>query len=96
MLARYIAMNSATHCRQGCGQCADSCPEDVSISEVLRVRMYDSDYGDRLLAQTSYADMRNNANPCLSCTAQPCLGSCPFNIPIALFTRDIAMRLANA
>ncbi len=96
LLARYAMMHSASQCRQGCGICEDSCPAGVAISEVLRVRMYDVDYGDRMLALSGYSGIGRDAQPCLSCQGQPCMAGCPVQIPIARFTREAALRLSHA
>src|SRR5439155_1269795 len=45
LLRRYAAMNGATYCRPGCGECLAACPLGVPIDEVLRARMYAVDYG---------------------------------------------------
>ena len=94
LLATYAALNGAGYCQHGCGQCAASCPNGVEISEVLRTRMYDVDYGDRELARTDYAAIRGDASPCLGCTGTPCRAACPNGIPISDFTRDAVRRLA--
>jgi Fe-S oxidoreductase len=65
----------------------------VAISEVLRTRMYDVDYGDRDLARRDYAQLGAAASPCLSCAAPACAGACPNGIPIPTLTRDAARRL---
>lgn len=92
LLTRYVAMHGSTHCQQGCGVCADSCPYGVPVSDVLRARMYDVDYRDRVLAMQSYTNLESNADQCLSCTTQNCLGGCPNNVPIAALTQDMARR----
>jgi aryl-alcohol dehydrogenase-like predicted oxidoreductase len=52
LLDRYAHLQHARYCRPGCDFCADACPEQVQIAEVLRTRMYDVDYGDPALAPT--------------------------------------------
>ena len=96
LLARYVAMQSNRYCQHGCGICIDSCPNDIQIPEVLRVRMYDADYGDSELAVAGYQALDTQATACLTCTEQTCLGACPNDIPIAAYTRDAAKRLAVA
>ena len=93
LLARYAALQDERYCRHGCNICEAACPEGVDISEVLRTRMYDVDYGDRLLATADYAKLEGDAEACLTCTHQACLGACPHGIPIPEFTRDAARRL---
>jgi predicted aldo/keto reductase-like oxidoreductase len=93
LLGTYAAMNGASYCQHGCGICESSCPLGVPISEVLRTRMYDVDYGDRELAHHDYAQLGDGANPCLSCVEPACANACPNGIPIASFTREAARRL---
>ena len=50
---------------------------DVAISEVLRTRMYATDYEDFAYAREDYAKLGAGAGACESCTHQACLGSCP-------------------
>ena len=94
LLGIYAQLQTAKYCQHGCGVCESSCPESVPIAEVLRTRMYDVDYGDRLLARTDYAKLDKGAAVCTTCAHQVCLGACPLGIPIARFTRDAAERLA--
>ncbi len=96
LLTRYVAMQGSRHCQQGCGVCADSCPFGVSISDVLRTRMYDVDYQDRQFALASYANIERGAETCLNCMAQSCQNACPNHVPIASLTRDAARRFARA
>jgi len=94
LLERYAELRAGNYCQPGCNACAESCPQQVSISEVLRTRMYDVDYGDRALAKAEYAALETGASACLTCTHQACLKACPIDVPIAHFTRDAATRLA--
>lgn len=94
LLATYAGLNGAGYCQHGCDRCAGSCPNGVEISEVLRTRMYDVDYGDRDLARRDYSAIAGDAGPCLACTGDPCRTACPNGIPISDFTRDAARRLA--
>ncbi len=95
LLKYYVAMQGSSHCQQGCGVCADSCPKNVPISEVLRARMYDVDYRDRKFALDSYANLEIDASQCLECSTKDCLGACPNKLPIASLTRDAARRLGQ-
>lgn len=94
LLARYAALQGPRYCQQGCNRCDNACPAGVEIPEVLRTRMYDVDYGDRALARMDYAALGTAATACLGCVEQPCLNACPNGIPIAVFARDAATRLA--
>lgn len=94
LLGIYAGLNGKSYCQHGCNICESSCPADVEISEVLRTRMYDVDYGDAELARRDYAQLGKAASPCLACDGTPCAGACPNRIPIARFTKDAALRLA--
>jgi hypothetical protein len=93
LLDAYAGANSAAYCRNGCSQCSGSCPVDVSISDVLRARMYAVDYDDRELAKQSYEALAVDASPCASCTVQACLGACPFDLDIPRLTREASKLL---
>ena len=88
LLERYASRNSASHCRQGCNECAGACPENVTIPEVLRTRMYATDYEDIAYAREDYAKLGDGASACASCAHQACLGSCPYGLSIAELTRS--------
>jgi predicted aldo/keto reductase-like oxidoreductase len=93
LLERYAYMRSGQYCLPGCNACANSCPQQVEIAEVLRTRMYDVDYGDRSFAKAEYLALGVGASACIDCTTRACMGTCPINVPIAQFTRDTALRL---
>ncbi len=93
LLLRYAQMRVGNYCLPGCNRCEESCPAGVSISEVLRTRMYAADYRDNLLAKIEYAALERNASACLTCETQACVGNCPASVPIAQFTREASLRL---
>jgi predicted aldo/keto reductase-like oxidoreductase len=82
LLARYEALNGSSQCQPGCGACAGSCPHGVPISDVLRARMYQVDYGEPALAAQAYAALGADASACLSCAEPSCLAACPSRIDI--------------
>ena len=86
LLERYDAKNGASYCRHGCDACADACPHAVPIPEVLRTRMYATDYEDLELAREDYAKLEVDAGACLSCAHRACTGACPFGLPIPELT----------
>ena len=86
LLRRYAAMNGATYCRPGCGECLAACPLGVPIDEVLRARMYAVDYGRPDIARSEYALLGDAASPCLRCAARPCQAACPHGVPIDRLT----------
>ncbi len=94
LLGRYAARNGRGYCQHGCSVCEGACPSGVEISEVLRTRMYATDYGDLDLAQEDYARIGRDASACLACDGAPCAGACPNGIDISRRTRDAAVRLA--
>jgi predicted aldo/keto reductase-like oxidoreductase len=93
LLGKYAARNGSSYCQHGCKLCESACPAAVGISEVLRTRMYDVDYGDRAFAREEYARLEQPASPCLSCDGAPCANACPNDIPISDFTRQAARTL---
>ncbi len=95
LLERYAARNTSAYCRFGCNACAESCPHDVPISEVLRTRMYAADYGDHAYAREDYAKLGAGASACETCAHQSCLGSCPYGLEISELTRSAHRLLAN-
>jgi len=66
----------------GCSNCVLACPFGVPIADVLRTRMYATDYRDVAFARREYAALDGSAEACLSCTGQPCQGACPHGLQI--------------
>ena len=83
LLQQYAKMTDASYCRHVCNDCEGSCPFNVPIADVLRMRMYATDYGDFSIAKQEYAKLDANASPCLSCDGRPCKDACTYEIPIA-------------
>ena len=83
LLQRYAKMTDASYCRHVCNDCEGSCPYAVPIADVLRMRMYATDYGDFPIARREYARLEKNASPCLSCDGSPCQDACTYGIPVA-------------
>jgi hypothetical protein len=88
LLEGYLSSSRDGYCNHGCDACEASCPRGVPVSEVLRTRMYATDYGDRDYASREYALLAVNAAPCLSCQLRPCLRKCPQGLEIARLTRS--------
>ena len=88
LLQRYVEVNDATYCRPNCGTCEAACPEQVQIADVLRHKMYATDYGDQQMAMAGYTALAHNAAACLTCTHQQCLHACPYGLPIPQLTRQ--------
>ena len=83
LLHRYAQLNSTTQCRQGCDDCHGSCPYNVQINDVLRTRMYATDYKDVEMARAEYANIAINGSACLTCSGAPCKDACTYGIAIA-------------
>jgi len=82
LLRQYAMLNGASYCRHACNACEGACPFGVPIADVLRTRMYATDYGDVAFARREYAALDGSAEACLSCTGQPCQGACPHGLQI--------------
>jgi len=88
LLERYALLQGAAYCRHGCNACESSCPHEVPISEVLRTRMYATDYDNLPMARGAYAELGAGASACLSCAHQSCTGSCPYGLDVPGRTRS--------
>ncbi len=93
LLGRYAALQSGKYCHHGCDHCEGACPHNVEIAEVLRTRMYDTDYGNLALALEDYAKLGNGASACVACSGAPCKDACPYGIPVPDYTKDAEKRL---
>jgi len=82
LLIRYAAKNGASYCRHACDDCSGACPNGVNIADVLRTRMYATDYEDLEFARAEYAGIAGNAEACLSCSGEPCRNACTHGIAI--------------
>lgn len=82
LLQRYASMSDGSYCRNVCNDCESSCPYQVPIPDILRMRMYATDYGDYSVARDEYAKLETNASACLSCDGAPCRDACSFGIPL--------------
>jgi len=82
LLDQYAHLNGANYCRHACNLCDGSCPYGVPIADVLRTRMYATDYEDIAFARREYALLGDAASACLTCSDQPCQNACPNGIEI--------------
>ncbi len=82
LLDQYAHLNGANYCRHACNLCEGACPAGVPIADVLRTRMYATDYADIEFARTEYELLASNASACLSCSGAPCQDACPNGIEI--------------
>jgi hypothetical protein len=83
LLRRYAALNGTAYCRQACNDCAGACPYGVPIADVLRTRMYATDYQDVAFARDEYRALEANAAACLGCSGEPCRDACSHGLDIA-------------
>jgi predicted aldo/keto reductase-like oxidoreductase len=83
LLEQYARLTDMTYCHHACNDCEGACPSEVPISDVLRSRMYATDYGDLHFAKDEYARLDSNASACLSCDGSPCKDACTHSINIA-------------
>jgi predicted aldo/keto reductase-like oxidoreductase len=82
LLGRYAHANGMTYCRHACNDCDGACPFGVQIADVLRTRMYATDYKDLCFARDEYAMIHTNAQACLTCSGAPCQNACTKGIAI--------------
>lgn len=83
LLRRYAQLNSMSYCRQACSACDSACPYDVPIPDVLRTRMYATDYQDVAFARREYAALATNASACLTCSGEPCADACIYGLDVS-------------
>ena len=55
----------------------------MPIPDVMRTRMYATDYQDLDFARYEYAQLDANASACLGCDGQPCQSACSHGLPLA-------------
>lgn len=95
LLGRYERINRHSQCVQGCGACAQACPAQVPISDVLRIGMYDRDYRQPEIARRAYSELSRNADACRSCSGAPCASVCPTGVSIRALSLSAHQRLAD-
>ncbi|HJN52654.1 MAG: aldo/keto reductase [Pseudomonadales bacterium] len=82
LLHQYARLTDLSYCRHACNECEGACPNGVAIADVLRTRMYATDYGDLAFAKGEYRRLGAGASPCLNCDGQPCRNACPHGLQI--------------
>ncbi len=83
LLRRYAAFNGSGYCQHGCNACLSSCSRSIAIPELLRTRMYATDYQDLDLARGSLKELTGDLTSCLGCTDRTCIDACPLGIDIS-------------
>jgi predicted aldo/keto reductase-like oxidoreductase len=83
LLNTYAHLNGTNYCRHACNLCEGACPAGVPIADVLRTRMYATDYEDVAFARQEYALLGDAASACINCSGEPCAGACPNGIEIS-------------
>jgi len=82
MLEECARALTSQYCRHGCSTCATECPNEVSVSTVMRYAYYYEGQGLEKHAMKLYADLGSrSASACRSCTGH-CAGACPHGIDI--------------
>jgi predicted aldo/keto reductase-like oxidoreductase len=94
LLEDYLLSDAEGYCEHGCEACHEACPSGVAVNEVLRTRMYATDYGDLAYARADYARLGAGAAACTSCSAKPCLGRCPSGLAVGRLTASAHRLLA--
>ncbi|MDP6374345.1 MAG: aldo/keto reductase [Pseudomonadales bacterium] len=82
LLKAYAHLNGTSYCRQACNDCAGACPYGVPIADVLRTRMYATDYQDLEMAQREYRAFQVNAAACQNCSGKACREACTHGVRI--------------
>ena len=83
LLHQYAALNGTTYCQQACNDCEGACPLGVPIADVLRTRMYATDYQDLDFARREYRTLDVNASACLTCSGKPCRSACSHGLNVS-------------
>lgn len=81
LLEEYAALATGDYCRL-CETCMSVCPEEIRIPDILRFRMYYSNYGHRRDARELYGSLaiQQRVPACTGCGR--CEGVCPGRLPI--------------
>jgi len=95
LLEQYLLGSADGYCDHGCNACEPGCPHGVPVSEVLRTRMYATDYGDPEYAREDYARLERGAEACLACADRSCLGRCPRGLDIPRLASSAHRMLAG-
>ena len=83
ILKKYQKEVDREYCRLSCNKCESSCPDKVSVSDIMRYKMYYEDYGQEKNALEHYALLDKNQKPlnCASCSGY-CNSACPHGLNV--------------
>jgi ferredoxin len=82
VLQRCQGMLERQYCRHGCRACVSACPENLSVSTIMRYSYYYALQRREKYAMQRYAALgTKNAELCLSCDA-PCADACPYGVDV--------------
>jgi predicted aldo/keto reductase-like oxidoreductase len=96
ILEEYRRAFDSSYCRN-CSICAAACPQGVNVADVLRYKMYFSQYGFEKEAMERYAALPASQRPsmCDGCPA-PCQDHCPHGLQTKAQLLDAAGMLSIA
>ncbi len=81
-LAAYKEGCSQQYCRHACGECHDSCPENVPVNTIMRYNHYYSAQGKEKYALKKYMLLDSpKADLCSNCEGY-CEKACSYGVPI--------------
>jgi predicted aldo/keto reductase-like oxidoreductase len=78
---RYWAAQEGRYCAM-CGNCSGVCPRGVEVSNVVRYRMYDQDYGLSGYARGQYAALSCPVDPAACADCNLCEKVCTRRLPL--------------
>lgn len=78
---RYWAAQEGKYCAM-CGNCTGICPQGVEVSNVVRYRMYDKDYGLAEYARAEYAALGCPVDPAACASCNLCEKVCSRRLPL--------------
>ena len=82
VLRDFELVHNDQYCRHGCIECNDKCPQNLSVSSIMRYAYYFEGQSREKEAMQKYARLNGvDASSCLLCDA-PCNGVCPNNLDV--------------
>ncbi|OGG45468.1 MAG: hypothetical protein A3F84_26435 [Candidatus Handelsmanbacteria bacterium RIFCSPLOWO2_12_FULL_64_10] len=94
MLRGYAGATDHLYCR-GCGQvCGAACGGSASIHDLLRLKMYHDDYGDREVARGLFAGLPPAARDLTGVDLGAAEAACPHGLAVEAMVREAVRKLA--